>query len=444
MRLRDYTPRGYNARNILILIVPMIVFVVSMTLFFFYTHVEQVNAKLSRAVAEELAFVINHHEEHPQEFDDMAKSIAESGLMSLTFTPGVTDLVTPAGDVCCEELRKELLIRFGEQPWVFRYLPDDLLTIRIIGPRGLYEARMDRKRVIIITAHIFIVWTVAFSVLLLLTSYLFLRNQVRSILQLSWAADAFGRGEDVPDFKPSGALEVRKAARSLLRMRNRIRRYADQRTAMLAGVSHDLRTPLSRLKLELALAPKDFDTSAAKKDILEMERMLDGYLAFARGEEGEQPEQADLASVTREAVAAAAARSQLELVAPIPVPMRLRPLALKRAISNLANNAADYGKRVRVTVSATANEAAIVIEDDGPGIPQENYEDAFRPFSRLDASRNQNVSGVGLGLTICRDTARAHGGDVTLGKSELGGLRATIRLPLDAEKPKGLKDDEED
>ncbi len=442
MRLRDYTPRGYNARNILILIVPMIIFVVSMTLFFFYTHVEQVNAKLSRAVAEELAFVINHHEEHPEQFDDMARSISATGLMSLSFTPDAKQLTPPPGNECCDQLRDEMRIRFGGQPWVFRYLPDDLLTIRIIGPRGMYEARMDRKRVIIITAHIFIVWTVAFSVLLLLTSYLFLRNQVRSILQLSWAADAFGRGEDVPNFKPSGAIEVRKAARSLLRMRNRIRRYADQRTAMLAGVSHDLRTPLSRLKLELALAPKDFETAPAKNDILEMERMLDGYLAFARGEEGEQPVQSDLATITREAVSAAAARSQLEVIA-TPVPMRLRPLALKRAISNLANNAADYGKRVRLTVAATATEATVVVEDDGPGIPQENYEDAFRPFSRLDASRNQNVSGVGLGLTIARDTARAHGGDVTLGESELGGLRATIRLPLDTERPKGLGDEED-
>jgi two-component system osmolarity sensor histidine kinase EnvZ len=442
MRLRDYTPRGYNARNILILIVPMIIFVVSMTLFFFYTHVEQVNAKLSRAVAEELAFVIDHHEEHPDQFDDMARSISASGLMSLSFMPDVKELTPPPGNECCDQLRDEMRIRFGDQPWLFRYLPDDLLTIRIIGPRGMYEARMDRKRVIIITAHIFIVWTVAFSVLLLLTSYLFLRNQIRSILQLSWAADAFGRGEDVPSFKPSGAIEVRKAARSLLRMRNRIRRYADQRTAMLAGVSHDLRTPLSRLKLELALAPKDFDTAPAKSDILEMERMLDGYLAFARGEEGEQAVQSDLAIVTREAVAAAAARLKLELIA-TPVPMRLRPLALKRAISNLANNAADYGKHVRVTVSATANEAVVVVEDDGPGIAPENFEDAFRPFSRLDASRNQNVSGVGLGLTIARDTARAHGGDVTLGVSEMGGLRATMRLPLDAERPKGLGDEED-
>ena len=444
MRLRDYTPRGYNARNILILIVPMIIFVVSMTLFFFYTHVETVNAKLSRSVAEELAFVISHHEQYPEDWDRLASSMNNAGLMSLTFTPGVTTLQPPEGNACCDQLGDELGIRFGDRLWAFRYMPNDLLTIRVLGPRGQYEARMDRKRVIIITAHIFIVWTVAFSVLLLLTSYLFLRNQVRSILRLSWAADAFGRGEDIQDFKPSGALEVRKAARSLLRMRNRIRRYADQRTAMLAGVSHDLRTPLARLKLELALAPKEYDTGPAKNDIVEMERMLDGYLAFARGEEGEQPVQSDLSVIARDAVTAAAARSQLEFHAPAPVAMRLRSLALKRAIANLANNAADHGKVVRVSVASQSGEGIITVEDNGPGISPENYEDAFRPFSRLDASRNQNVSGVGLGLTIARDTARAHGGDVTLGKSELGGLKATLRLPLDTERPKGLRDEEED
>lgn len=443
MRLRDYTPRGYNARNILILIVPMIVFVVSMTLYFFYTHVEQVNDKLSRAVVDELAFLEQQRRDAPAVWPSLVDGFRRNGMMDISFTPGKRELETPAGSECCIELGRNLDIRFPGQRWAYRYLPGDLLTLRMLTPDGLLEARMDRKRVIIITAHIFIVWTVAFSLLLLFTSYLFLRNQVRSILQLSWAADAFGRGEDVPNFKPSGAIEVRKAARSLLRMRNRIRRYADQRTAMLAGVSHDLRTPLARLKLELALAPKDYDTTAARKDIAEMERMLDGYLAFARGEEGEQPEQSDLVAIAREAVSAAASRANLEFVAPAPVQMRLRPLALKRAVANLANNAADYGRRVRVSVRSVSGEAVITVEDNGPGIPPENYDDAFRPFSRLDAARNQNVSGVGLGLTIARDTARAHGGDVTLGKSELGGLRATIRLPLDTERPKGLGDDED-
>jgi two-component system osmolarity sensor histidine kinase EnvZ len=443
MRLRDYTPQGYNARHILILILPMIVFVVSMTLYFFYTHVEQVNEKLSRAVADELAFLEQQRAEDPADWPRLVEGFRRAGLMEVTFFPGKHELETPPGSECCLELATGLTQRFPGQGFAYRNMPGNMLMLRLLTPDGLLEARMDRKRVIIVTAHIFIFWTVAFSILLLVTSYLFLRNQVKSILQLSWAADAFGRGEDVPDFKPSGAIEVRKAARSLLRMRNRIRRYADQRTAMLAGVSHDLRTPLARLKLELALAPKDYDTGPAKKDIEEMERMLDGYLAFARGEEGEQPVQSDLATIAREAVTAAGARSQLELVAPTPVPMRLRPLAMKRALSNLANNAADHGKRVRVTVAAVSGEAVVTVEDDGPGIPSENFEDAFRPFSRLDAARNQNVSGVGLGLTISRDTARAHGGDVTLGKSELGGLRATVRLPLDRERPKGIGEDED-
>ncbi len=443
MRLRDYTPRGYNARHILILIVPMIIFVVSMTLYFFYTHVQQVNGRLSRAVADEIAFVLQQRKDHPELWDELKTGFRQAGLMDLTFRPGVTELVAPEGSDCCDELGEELKVRFPDLRWSYRYLPGDQLTIRILSPDGQLEARMDRKRVTIITAYIFIVWTVAFSVLLLLTSYLFLRNQVRSILQLSWAADAFGRGEDVPDFKPSGAIEVRKAARSLLRMRNRIRRYADQRTAMLAGVSHDLRTPLARLKLELALAPKEYDTSGAKKDIEEMERMLDGYLAFARGEEGEQPVHTDIAALAREATTAAAARTKLEFLSTGPVSMRARQLSLKRAISNLANNAADHGTAVRVTVTAEPGEVVVVVEDNGAGIPPENYEDAFRPFSRLDPSRNQNVSGVGLGLTIARDTAKAHGGDVTLGKSELGGLRATIRLPLDAERPKGIKDEDD-
>lgn len=443
MRLRDYTPRGYNARHILILIVPMLIFVASMTTYFFTTHVQQVNSRLSRAVADELAFVNAERLSNPQIWAELTDGFRRSNLMDVTFTPGVATLTRPDGEACCDELGEELRTRFSGASWTYRYRPDDLLTVRILLPDGLLEAKMDRKRVIIINAHIFIVWSVAFSIFLLVTSYLFLRNQVRSILQLAWAADAFGRGEDVPNFKPSGAIEVRKAARSLIRMRNRIRRYADQRTAMLAGVSHDLRTPLARLKLELAMAPKDYDVGPAKKDIEEMERMLDGYLAFARGEEGEQPEQVDLVALTREASSAAAARSRFDFLVGAPVQMRVRPLALKRAISNLANNAADHGKTVRITVTTPPGEAAITIEDDGPGIPVENYEDAFRPFSRLDPSRNQNVSGVGLGLTIARDTARAHGGDVILGKSELGGLRATIRLPLNAERPKGIKDEDD-
>ncbi len=446
VRLRDYTPRGYNARHILILIVPMMVFVIAMTLFFFNTHVGQVNTKLSRSFAQELTVAARYRVLHPEQWADYADAINRSGLMQISYSEDASLRQPAPGQKCCEELARELAAAAAGSTMSYAFYPAaDTVEVRLGVDEGTLVARLDRKRVdiTIASAPQFIGWSLGFSVLLLLTSYLFLRNQVRSILQLSWAADAFGRGEDAPDFRPSGALEVRRAARSLIQMRNRIRRYADQRTAMLAGVSHDLRTPLARLKLELALLPKEHDANAAKADIVEMERMLDGYLAFARGEEGEQPEEINLAALAQDASNHIALRSAYQFVGPTPVTMRVRALAMKRAIANLANNAADYGKKVRVSVLREAGEAVVTVEDDGPGIPANMYEDAFRPFSRLDASRNQNVSGVGLGLTIARDTARAHGGDVTLGKSDLGGLKATLRLPFDVDL-KGRKREQDD
>ena len=433
MRLRDYTPRGYNARHIPILIVPMMVFVISMTLFFFNTHVQQVNAKLSRSFSQELALAVEQHRSHPESWADFVATMNGIQGMQLEFSTDPAMRKPPPGQPCCEQLDRELR-NFVGTSFSYAFQPNlDIIEVRVPGADGTVISRFDRKRVVIVTAPQFIGWSLAFSLLLLVTSYMFLRNQVRSILQLSWAADAFGRGEEAPDFKPSGALEVRRAARSLIRMKNRIRRYTDQRTAMLAGVSHDLRTPLSRLKLELALLPKEHDATAAKADIVEMERMLDGYLAFARGEEGEQPVEANLTAIAQEAANHIGQRVTLDFSGAAPVTMRLRPLAMKRAIVNLANNAADYAKAVRISVSRDGGEAVVVVEDNGPGIPPTLYEDAFRPFSRLDAARNQNVSGVGLGLTIARDTARAHGGDVTLAKSDLGGLKATIRLPFDVD-----------
>lgn len=445
MRLRDYTPRGYNARHILILIVPMMIFVTAMTWFFFDTHVQQVNTKLSRSFAQELALAADARATRPENWEVFSAAMNRSELMQISFSSDPAKKGPPPGRPCCEELAQELAVSFGSN-FSYAFQPEsDTIEVRTQVGEGTLIARLDRKRVVIVTAPQFIGWSVGFSVLLLTMSYLFLRNQVRSILQLSWAADAFGRGEEAPDFKPSGALEVRRAARSLIRMKNRIRRYTDQRTAMLAGVSHDLRTPLARLKLELALLPKEIDTSAAKADISEMERMLDGYLAFARGEEGELPVETNLTALAQEASTHAAGRSQFEFSAPAQVMMRLRPLAMKRAIANLANNAADYGNKVRISVTAGQGEAVVTVEDDGPGIPSQMFEEAFRPFSRLDTARNQNVSGVGLGLTITRDTARAHGGDVQLGKSELGGLKATIRLPFDVDaKGRPREQDEDD
>lgn len=440
MRLRDYTPRGYKSRHILILIVPMIIFVVTMTLYFFSNHVRDVNAKLSRSVAREISLIIEQRKNDPGGWDDLVAGLQSAELMRVRFFEGERELVPPVGRKCCGALGQEMRNQVGGQ-FAYAANPDGMMTLRVLTEDGVLEAVLDRKRVVIITAHIFIVWTLVFCAFLLATSYAFLRNQVRSIMQLAHAADAFGRGEDAPEFRPSGAREVRQAARSIMRMRNRILRYTDQRAAMLAGVSHDLRTPLTRLKLELSMVPKEIDLSAAKTDIKEMEEMLEGYLAFARGEEAETSVETDLTALATDACAAARERAEIEVESPYQVVLRLRPMSMKRAITNLVNNAADYGDKVRVRVSRDGQSAIVEVEDDGPGIPAEQREDAFRPFSRLDVSRNQNLSGVGLGLTIARDAARSHGGDVTLGESSMGGLKATIRIPLDPDSQKRLEED---
>jgi two-component system osmolarity sensor histidine kinase EnvZ len=262
-------------------------------------------------------------------------------------------------------------------------------------------------------------------------SLIFIRNQVRAIERLAQAAEDFGRGRDAPAFKPYGAREVRQAAKAFLAMKARIQRHIEQRTALLASVSHDLRTPLTRLRLELAMTDPGPATEAMKRDLSEMEHMIDEYLAFARGEGGEQAVDMDLGVLVQEA-AEGARRSGAQIEVALPaggVPYRGRRGALKRALANLISNAAAHGERVQVGVSLTDGGVTVTVDDDGPGIPPERREDAFRAFNRLDESRNQNAKGVGLGLAIARDAARGHGGDVRLEDSPLGGLRAVLRLP---------------
>ena len=278
---------------------------------------------------------------------------------------------------------------------------------------------------------IFVLWMIVTTLLLTAIAILFIRNQVRAIERLATAAEAFGKGGDVADFKPYGAREVRQAAQAFLAMKSRIQRHLEQRTAMLASVSHDLRTPLTRLKLELALAEPSKRVEAMKTDLSEMEHMIDEYLAFARGEGGEAVETVALRDLIQD-VSEGAARTGAEVeidVAP-DLTLAVRPNALKRALFNLVMNAAVHGERIVISARQTAaGGAEIIVDDDGPGIPPERYEEAFRPFNRLDESRNQNEKGVGLGLAIARDVARSHGGEMTLDRSPMGGLRAVIRLP---------------
>jgi two-component system osmolarity sensor histidine kinase EnvZ len=260
----------------------------------------------------------------------------------------------------------------------------------------------------------------------------FMRRELVPIEHLGVAADALGKGRDVPDFAFSGGTrEVRNAATAFQTMRIRLRRSLQQRTEMLAGVSHDLRTPLTRMKLSLALLADSPETKELGDDVVDMERMIEGYLAFARGEGDEEPTPSDLAEILQD-VASGARRDNANVVVKTEGDMNieLRPLAIKRCLTNLVSNALRHGTRVELRAVRGRTSVEITVDDDGPGIPADKHEDVFRPFLRLDESRNADTGGVGLGLTIARDVARSHGGDVTLAASALGGLHVNVRIPV--------------
>lgn len=428
-RLRDITPRGLYARSLLLILTPVVLILSLMTWYYYSSHIAEMNRKLGQGIARDASLIQEICADEDYGPADYARVKL---LLETEFTCELPD-TAPSTDqqrkdfAYSDTLRSELVNRLGPDATLGQSLDSARLHIRFPVKDETGEIIIDRKRAIVINAHIFMVWVIFFSLLMVALAVGFLNQQVRSILRLSEAARAFGRGQDLPDFRPSGATEVRDAARALINMKSRLTAFAQQRTAMLAGVSHDLRTPLTRLKLTLALMPQTEDLHAAQKDLDEMAMMLDEYLAFARGEEGDDTAHVDLAAMVREI--AAGFGPHVPVTGPEHADIQGRPLALKRALTNLVSNALKYATTARITLVDGPHWAEVIVDDDGPGIPPERREEAFRPFSRLNEARNQNASGTGLGLTLARDTARNHGGDVRLATSPLGGLRAVLRLP---------------
>jgi two-component system osmolarity sensor histidine kinase EnvZ len=274
-------------------------------------------------------------------------------------------------------------------------------------------------------------WIAGSALILYGVAVMFMRNQVRPIRRLAKAADQFGRGVEVDTFKPEGAAEVRLAASSFISMRDRIARHLSQRTALLAGVSHDLRTPLTRMKLELAMQGSLPGVDALKQDVVDMERMVDAYLAFARGEEGEKAVPTDIGKLITDQVGEALRDGQqIDLHIADSLEMELRPQSVRRCLANIMSNAGRYANNLSVRAGRRGQDYEIVFDDDGPGIPADKREDVFKPFYRLEESRNQATGGVGLGMTIARDSARGHGGDVYLEDAPGGGLRVRLVLPI--------------
>ena len=429
-RLRDYTPRGLYARMVALLLIPVLVILGLTTFYYYNNHVRDVNQKLSQSIARQIGLIAEFC--NMQQLDEDAEVRFENQL-GLVFScnderamefPFDADATFAYDHVLAAELADRIVF-----PSTARLIDGgSVLDIRTELPSGVARTLIDRKRALAVNTHFFIVWVILFALMMLGLAFAFLRNQVKSILRLSDAAKQFGRGREDPNFKPSGATEVREASHAILDMKRRLTAFADQRTAMLAGVSHDLRTPLTRLKLQLSMMDDaDGDIAAAKADLDDMSAMLEEYLAFAQGAEGEPPSTVHLDAISREV--AASAGSQLELGDVEPVLVTARPLAVKRAITNLVGNALAYGEKAQLSVIDGPYFAEVIVDDDGPGIPPDKRDDAFRPFNRLDSARTQNTAGTGLGLALTLDTARAHGGDVKLETSPLGGLRVRFRLP---------------
>ena len=427
-------PQTTFGRSLLLIVIPLVLVQMIAAWIFYDRHWETVSYRLSADVAGEIAMVIDAVEPVASDPELSGQLRHASDMTELDFTFRGGGLLPEAGPASGTTLEKQLsraLTRRVQRP--FRI--DDVgcercVLVDVQLDAGVLSVNIPRGRLFTATTYIFILWMVGSSLVLLAIATVFLRNQVKSLRRLAAAAEEFGKGRPVSFTKPEGALEVRQAGAAFLRMRERIDRQIRQRTEMLAGVSHDLRTPLTRMKLALALIGEDSAVAELKSDVSEMERLVNVYLDFARGEGTETIVETDIASLIED-VAAAAERqgSALTLARIDELVLPVRPNALRRCLSNLIANARHYGRHVWVGVLPVEDGIDILIDDDGPGIPAAEFERVFQPFVRLDTSRNPSTGGVGLGLTIARDVARSHGGDVRLEASPQGGLRARVHLP---------------
>lgn len=430
--IKSVLPRSLFGRALLIIVSPLVLVQVISTYFFYDQHWGTLSRRLSLGVAGDVVFLVELLEQYPSELPSLLETAGRATWVAARFEP---DAILPNRPVATRSsVARELDDALHDRllrPYLIRDQPDDnLVTVSVQLTEGVLETQFSRKRLFSSTIYVFVLWMVGSSMILFAVAGAFMRNQVRPIRRLADAAERFGKGQEVATTKVEGATEVRRAAYEFNRMRERITRQIQQRTEMLAGVSHDLRTPLTRMKLQLAMLGEGQEIADLRTDVDEMERMVDAYLSFVRGEGSEIAVETDLKDILEDAVAGAR-RGGADVVLEVsgPLPLVLRPDAIRRAVANLIGNACRYGRSVVVRARRGQSGVDLTIDDDGPGIPPERREEVFKPFFRLDASRNLSTGGVGLGLTIARDLVRGHGGDISLEDSPSGGLRARLRLP---------------
>ncbi|MGB0681592.1 MAG: ATP-binding protein [Magnetovibrionaceae bacterium] len=435
MRIKDFLPKSLLGRAVLIIVSPLILLQVVSAAIFFESHWDKVARRLARDVAGDIGFLAEVQRgilDPGQRANVMGESehklhmtvVIKKGEILPNEAPPLT---SPSDFQLAEALKA-----YVGKPF---HIDSQSFERHVLVSVQLKDAVMDvivsRKRLYSSTTYVFVTWMVGTSVLLFAVAMIFMRNQVRPIRRLAQAADAFGKGRRVEGFKPEGAAEVRQAGSAFAAMRDRIIRHIGQRTDMLSGVSHDLRTPLTRMKLQLAMLEGVEGTAELKSDVDDMERMLEGYLAFARGEGGEKAELTELKGLLGDVVTSARRKGgTVDLHVEGDLIISAKPHGLKRCITNLVDNALRHAGHVNLRAGRRGDSMEIMVDDDGPGIPEDQREEVFKPFVRLDRSRNADTGGVGLGLSIARDIVRAHGGDIELADSPIGGLRVRLRLPV--------------
>ncbi|MEI9418829.1 ATP-binding protein [Mesorhizobium sp. Cs1321R2N1] len=432
-----YMPKRLYARSLIIVIAPMILLQSVVAFDFMERHWATVTQRLSQATVRDIAAIIDLIETYPHDGDYANIIRIAQDRMQLKVDLLPPDPLPPPGpkpffSILDDVLSAEITRQINRPFWIDTVGNSNIVEVRVQLENKVLRVFVRRSQAYASNTHIFLIWMVGTSLVLLMIAIPFLRNQIRPILALAEAAESFGKGRPMPrDFRPRGAEEVRRAGFAFIQMRERIERQIEQRTAMLTGVSHDLRTILTRFKLQLALAGGKAETKAAlDQDIEDMQSMLEGYLAFAKGEASEDPGRFDLESYFQKLGEEAHLRKcRLSTTLSGDPTVHVRPNAFARLLSNVIGNAFRYARTVEVAANHGRGSLLVTIDDDGPGIPADRREDVFKPFVRLDAARNLDASGTGLGLSIARDIARSHGGDITLDDSPMGGLRVVIKVP---------------
>jgi len=429
--IKNFLPKRLFYRSLLIVAAPIILLQITITVVFFDSLWIKANKGMTRSLVGEIVTIIDIYNNENEENKKIITDLYNKNFnFSVRFLEDAT-LPNIRGErwfsPMDRTLRRELKSQFIEH-WFDATSYKEVIELRIKFNNGVLQIFFPKERITPSSARIFALWITLPAFLLILIAILFLRNQTKPIVNLAKAAERFGKGDYIEEFRPSGALEIRQAGHEFDRMRKRIARHLNQRSEMLSGISHDLRTPLTRLKLQLSFLKDKEISKKMANDIDDMEKMLNDYLQFASSQINEKTESFEFDLLLKE-ITSRYEHNKINLSINDKVTFNGRLNSIKRCINNLLNNAVLFGKEINVTLRKTMNNIVIFVDDDGPGIPEHEKENVLKPFYRMDESRSQNKSGVGLGLSISYDIIRSHGGDMLLETSPQKGLRVKISLP---------------